>query len=216
MMNDRSFSFDLFQRAPIVGILRGLDRDVILNLASCFESAGLTTLEITMNTPNAVEIIKELRGNYKNLNIGAGTVCNAGDLQMAIDAGSQFIVTPIVNPEVIKKTVAHGLPIFPGAYSPTEIYNAWSLGASAVKIFPASQLGVQYLRDVSAPLNEIKLLPTGGVTVDNINSFFKAGAFGVGMGSSLFDKKLIDQKDFEALKAHFQSIRHEIEEFIKS
>ena len=117
-----------------------------------------------------------------------------------------FIVTPVINEEVIQSCVSQGIPIFPGAFTPTEIYKAWSLGASAVKVFPATQLGVTYIKDVSAPLNDIKLLPTGGVSKTNIKSFFEAGAYGVGMGSSLFDKQLISDQNYTALKEHFKSI----------
>src|SRR5690606_2051229 len=116
-----------------------------------------------------------------------------------------------IDESVIKTAVAQGIPIFPGAYSPTEIYRAWRLGASAVTIFPASQLGVQFIRDISAPLNNIKLLPTGGVSVENIKSFFEAGVVGVGMGSSLFDKRLIQERDFKGLAEHFIKIKSQLE-----
>lgn len=167
-----------------------------------------------MNTPDVENIIATLRQKYPQLNVGAGTVCSLLDLEKALNAGSQFIVTPIINEEVIKKAVAQNIPIFPGAFTPSEIYKAWSLGASAVKVFPATQLGTTYIKDVLAPLNEIKLLPTGGVSFDNIKSFFDVGAVGVGMGSSLLDKKLIEDKDFDGLEAHFIKIKEQIKDFL--
>ncbi|RME11198.1 MAG: bifunctional 4-hydroxy-2-oxoglutarate aldolase/2-dehydro-3-deoxy-phosphogluconate aldolase, partial [Bacteroidetes bacterium] len=169
----------------------------------------------TMNTAGATEIIADLRKAFPTLNIGAGTVCNMHDLEQAIEAGAQFIVTPILDEMVVETTVNMGVPVFPGAYSPTEIYKAWSLGASAVKVFPTSQLGVKYIKDISAPLNQIKLLPTGGVSLSNIKSFFEAGVFGVGMGSSLFDKEALRANDFTALKAHFLKVKSAIGEFLK-
>ncbi|MBU2904553.1 bifunctional 4-hydroxy-2-oxoglutarate aldolase/2-dehydro-3-deoxy-phosphogluconate aldolase [Arenibacter algicola] len=213
MSNKESFSWELYNRAPIVGIVRGVSMDVMRDIAKAYLKAGLHTIEITMNTAGATEIISKLRSEFNDLNVGAGTVCNMEDYDRAVAAGAQFIVTPIIDEAVIKGAVAQGIPIFPGGYSPTEIYRAWSLGASAVKIFPASQLGVQFIKDISAPLNEIKLLPTGGVSLENIKSFFEAGVVGVGMGSSLFDKKLIQERDFEGLSDHFSKVKAEVKGF---
>lgn len=215
MIDKPSFSWDLFDKAPIVGIIRGMDKALIFQLAKSFLDAELYTLEITMNTKSATRIIAELRSQFPALNIGAGTVCTLAELEQALDAGAQFIVMPITEEEVIKKAVAENIPIFPGAYTPTEIYKAWSLGASAVKVFPANQLGPKYIKNVLAPLNHIKLLPTGGVSIENINAFFEAGAVGVGMGSSLFNKKYIQEKDFEGLKNHFKQLKKEIKDFTK-
>jgi 2-dehydro-3-deoxyphosphogluconate aldolase/(4S)-4-hydroxy-2-oxoglutarate aldolase len=211
MKNNSGFSWELFEAAPVVGIVRGIPLEKVLKIAEVYAESGLTTIEITMNTAGATEIIAVLRKRYPQLNVGAGTVCSLLDLTNAINAGAQFIVTPIIDAEVIRKSVELNIPIFPGAYTPTEIYNAWKLGASAVKIFPATQLGTQYIKDIAAPLNKIKLLPTGGVTVSNIHSFFQSGAIGVGMGSSLFDKKMVDEENFEDLKKHFITIKKQIQ-----
>lgn len=210
MSNKESFSWELYNRAPIVGIVRGVSTDIMRDIAKAYLQAGLHTIEITMNTAGAAAMISILRSEFNDLNVGAGTVCNMEDYDRALAAGAQFIVTPILDETVIKNAVAQEIPIFPGAYSPTEIYRAWSLGASAVKIFPATQLGVQFIKDLSGPLNEIKLLPTGGVSLENIRSFFEAGAVGVGMGSSLFDKKLIMERNFEGLTDHFAKIKAEV------
>ena len=211
MSNKESFSWELYDRAPIVGIVRGVPTDLMPDIAKVYVGAGLHTIEITMNTPGSAEMISMLRSKFHQLNVGAGTVCTMEDYEKAVAAGAQFMVTPIIDEAVIKTAVAHGIPIFPGAYTPTEIYRAWLLGASAVKIFPASQLGVQFIKDVAAPLNNIKLLPTGGVSLENIKSFFEAGVVGVGMGSSLFDKRLIEERDFKGLAEHFIKIKTEIE-----
>ncbi|MEM8969780.1 MAG: bifunctional 4-hydroxy-2-oxoglutarate aldolase/2-dehydro-3-deoxy-phosphogluconate aldolase [Bacteroidota bacterium] len=215
MATNPSFSWNRYYQAPIVGIIRGLPTDTVLSITQTYQEAGLYTLEITMNTPSAVETISLLREKFPNMNIGAGTVCTMDDLTSALDAGGQFIVTPILDEQVVKHTVAQQVPVFPGAYSPTEIYHAWSWGASAVKVFPATQLGVQFIKDILAPLNNIKLLPTGGVSLKNIHSFFAAGAIGVGMGSSLLDKQLIQEENFEGLKQHFIRIKREIQDFIQ-
>lgn len=204
-MNAYKFSEELFLKVPIVGIIRGMSDHDVTNILKVYHEAGLTTIEITMNTTGAEDMIKLAVEKYAGkLNIGAGTVCSEQDLQKALNAGAQFIVTPVINAQVIKTAVDKGIPVIPGAYTPTEIYNAWSLGAYMVKIFPATALGPNYIKDVKAPLNQIKLMPTGGVSIDNILKFKAAGADGYGMGSQLFDKAHIKDQNWEGLKAHLQ------------
>jgi 2-dehydro-3-deoxyphosphogluconate aldolase/(4S)-4-hydroxy-2-oxoglutarate aldolase len=169
--------------------------------------SGFTNIEITMNSPQAPEIIKELVATYQTqLNIGAGTVCTEQDLQVALKAGASYIVTPIVAEKVITGCVRQNVPVFPGAYTPTEIASAWNLGASMVKVFPATTLGAGYIKEVKAPLNEIKLLPTGGVSVHNLADFFRAGADGVGMGSQLFPPAMLKNQDKEGLSSHLAEV----------
>ena len=215
MQNRSAFSWELYHRAPVVGILRGIPLEVVMKIAPVYLEAGFYTLEITMNTPNAEEMISRLREVYPGLNVGAGTVCSMADLDRALGAGAQFIVTPVLNEELIKSAVSQNIPIFPGAFSPTEVYRAWELGSSAVKVFPATQLGVPYIKDLLGPLNNIKLLPTGGVTLSNIKSFFEAGAVGAGMGSSLFPKKMIQENDYKTLAEHLKKLKAEITDFIR-
>ena len=204
-MNNQEFSWNGFSKVPIVGIIRNLSFDTIEKILPIYLSAGLTTIEITMNTQAAEEIIRFAADKYKGqLNVGAGTVCNTDELDLAIRAGSQFIVTPILDPDVVRTCVSKNIPVFPGAYTPTEIYQAWKLGASMVKVYPATSLGPEYIKDVKAPLNKIKLMPTGGINLDNIQTFIKAGADGLGIGSQLFDKTLIKDENWKGLELHFK------------
>jgi 2-dehydro-3-deoxyphosphogluconate aldolase/(4S)-4-hydroxy-2-oxoglutarate aldolase len=204
-MNTHKFSQELFLKVPIVGIIRGMPFDTIKNILSVYADAGLTTIVITMNTDGAIEMIKFIAENFAGrLNIGAGTISNLNQLYAALNAGAQFIVTPVVNKKVIESCVSEGTPIFPGAFTPTEIYNAWEMGAYMVKVFPAAQMGPSYIKEVKAPLDKIKLMPTGGITLDNIDAYKKAGANGYGMAGTLFDKQLIEQEDWAGLKAHLQ------------
>ena len=204
-MNNQEFSWNGFSKVPIVGIIRNLSFDTIEKILPIYISAGLTTIEITMNTQAAEEIIRFAADKYKGqLNVGAGTVCNTDELDLAIRAGSQFIVTPILNPDVVRACVSKNIPVFPGAYTPTEIYQAWKLGASMVKVYPATSLGPEYIKDVKAPLNKIKLMPTGGISLGNIEAFMKAGADGLGIGGQLFDKQLIKNQDWDGLLEHFK------------
>ena len=207
---ERNYKQVLFDKMPVVGILRNVPLNVIEAILPYYKKAGFTTLEITMNSENVCEIISKLSEDNPEMNIGAGTVCTMADLKKALDAGASFIVTPILDTAVVIYCKEHTIPIFPGAYTPLEIYTADKLGATAVKIFPATQLGPGYVKDVLAPLPNIKLLPTGGVSLDNIASFFKVGAIGVGMGSSLFDKTLIANKDYDGLFQHFKKIAKEV------
>lgn len=204
--SSRPFSWELFSKAPVVGIIRGLSVDDVNHILPLYRDAGLTTIEITMNTGGAESMIRQAIEQYGNeLNIGAGTVCTKDDLDKALEAGAQFIVTPIVNKKVIKSCVKRGVPIFPGAYTPSEIYMAWSLGASMVKVFPATSLGPDYIKEVKAPLNQLKLMPTGGIGLDNMQAYIKAGADGLGVGSQLLHKDFIKQKKWDELKKHFQA-----------
>lgn len=204
-MRSQGFSWDKFSSVPIVGIIRGLSFDDIRQILPVFVSSGLTNVEITMNTASAKDIIRYAADNFSGkLNVGAGTVCNEKDLAEALSAGAQFIVTPILSEPVIRCCVKQEVPIFPGAFTPTEIYHAWELGASMVKVYPATSLGSGYIKDVKAPLGQIKLMPTGGINKDNIAEFMRAGADGLGVGSQMFNKEYIDNNDWESLESHFK------------
>jgi 2-dehydro-3-deoxyphosphogluconate aldolase / (4S)-4-hydroxy-2-oxoglutarate aldolase len=205
-MTKKGFSKELFAKAPLIGIVRGLAFEEVTAVLPLYRDAGLTTVEITMNTAGAEDLIRYALEHYgADLNIGAGTVCTEKDLENALEAGAEFIVTPIVDEGVIRACVAHGVPIFPGAFTPSEIYKAWSLGATMVKLFPATSLGTQYLKDLKGPLPQIPLVPTGGVGLENLAHFLEAGAAVAGIGSQLFDKKRIKQQDWAGLEAHFDA-----------
>jgi len=203
-MHRSIFSWELFDKMPVIGIIRGLSVDEIDFVLPIYKQAGFTTIEITLNTPEALSVISSLANQYNGeLNLGAGTVCTLDDLTDAVNAGANFIVTPIFKAEVVKKCVSMEVPIFPGAFSPTEIYEAWELGASMIKLYPASVVGPSYVSAVLAPLNKVKLMPTGGIHLSNMLAFMKAGATSLGIGSELFDKKIIQKRDSEAMLNHF-------------
>jgi 2-dehydro-3-deoxyphosphogluconate aldolase/(4S)-4-hydroxy-2-oxoglutarate aldolase len=199
-----TFSWDAFHAVPIVGILRRYPLATMAPLAEAAMAAGLTTLEITADTPEFDACLARLHAVTDGaMNLGAGTVCSTDDLARARAAGAAFIVTPVVVPEVI---AAAGMPVFAGAYTPTEIYNAWSAGAAMVKVFPADGLGPDFIRAVRGPFPQIPLLPTGGVTRETLPAFARAGAAGFGMGSPLFPAPLIQAGDWGGLTAHIRDI----------
>ncbi|TKD61813.1 bifunctional 4-hydroxy-2-oxoglutarate aldolase/2-dehydro-3-deoxy-phosphogluconate aldolase [Flavobacterium sp. ASW18X] len=212
-----SFSESLFKKTPVVGILRGYTVKQVMQIAEVYADAGFTNLEITMNTPNALQIIEELARTFKTqLNIGAGTVLDAKQVDAVVAVGGQFIVSPVVDMAVIAHCVAKAVPIFPGAYSPTEIYTASKAGARMVKVFPATQLGPKYIADVLAPLDQIELMPTAGVTIDNLSPFAQAGAKAFGMGGNLFKPDLIAAEDWLGLKAHLVLFKEKLEQTFNS
>jgi 2-dehydro-3-deoxyphosphogluconate aldolase / (4S)-4-hydroxy-2-oxoglutarate aldolase len=203
-MSKETFSWDIFYHVPIIGIARGLSLDEIKNILPVYQEAGLSTIEITMNTKGAAQIIGFIRDQYPKLNTGAGTVCTEKDLTLALEAGAQFIVAPIIDKKVIRSCVKKKIPVFAGAFTPTEIYHAWSLGASMVKVYPAKSLGAGYIKDVKAPLDQVKLLPTGGIGLDDMDAYRQAGADGFGIGSPLFVKQLIEENNENGLLEHFK------------
>ena len=200
------FKADKFDEMPVIGILRNVPLPDIEAILPFYIKAGFTNLEVTMNSNGAEETIRHLSENYPSLNIGAGTVCDKNDLKRAVKAGASFIVTPVVDEKVIKKCVKWGIPIFPGAFSPLEIYSASKYGATGVKVFPANHLGPSYIKDVLAPFQHLKLYPTGGVNLENISAYLKAGAKGLGMGGTLFLASLLETKDYENLGLHFEKV----------
>lgn len=199
---------------PVVGIIRNISPEDLICILPLYREAGLTTIEITMNTPGAEQMIRYAVDRYgEQLNIGAGTVCNKEDLDRALAAGAQFIVTPIAGERVISSCVQKNIAVFPGAFTPTEIYKAWELGAEMIKVFPATSLGPAYIKDLKGPLNQIRLMPAGGVTINNCTDFLGAGATAVGMGGRLFDKDLLGKKDWAALSAGFESLVKNIKDW---
>lgn len=199
------FSFELFEKIPLIGIIRGLEQDTIRKVIAEFKLAGLTTIEITVNTENAFELIKDSVSTHGgSLNIGAGSVCTMDELLKSLDAGSQFIVTPILNRDVVIHCKKMEIPCFIGAFTPTEILEAWTLGASMVKVFPAGLLGAKYIKELKGPLQDIKLVPTGGINLENMDEFLLAGVDGFGLGSSLINKNLIENGNWAGLNVHFR------------
>ena len=173
----------------IVAIVRGIEPSNVIKIAHALLAGGVNTMEVTLNSSGALSVITQLTREMKNkMLIGAGTVLNAKMANEAIDAGACFIISPIVDEETIKATKKRGAVSIPGAYTPTEIYKAFSIGGEIIKIFPASS-NVNYIKEVRAPLPQIPLMPTGGITLQNIQEFKKAGAVAFGIGGSLVDAK---------------------------
>ncbi|MFC1666290.1 bifunctional 4-hydroxy-2-oxoglutarate aldolase/2-dehydro-3-deoxy-phosphogluconate aldolase [Candidatus Omnitrophota bacterium] len=193
------------KQLPLMGIVRGIELDVVEPLVETVISSGLKTIEVTMNTPKASELIQRmLKVAQGRLIIGAGTVLTADDLQSALDSGATFIVLPTLVRDVVERCVKNNIPVFPGALTPQEIHDAWRAGATMVKVFPAKFFGPSYFKEIKAPFQKIELLACGGVTPGNIQSFFSCGASAVAFGASVFKKEWLAAKDFLRIR---QSIK---------
>ncbi|MEI8175512.1 MAG: bifunctional 4-hydroxy-2-oxoglutarate aldolase/2-dehydro-3-deoxy-phosphogluconate aldolase [Candidatus Omnitrophota bacterium] len=187
-----------FKNLPVMGILRGIEMDAIEPIVNTAASAGLETIEITMNTEGAPELIRQaIKVSKKRLMIGAGTVLDLATLKTALDAGATFIVSPVLVPEVVKYCVKKKIPVFPGALTPQEVYNAWNAGATMVKVFPTGALGPDYIKELKGPFDDIELLACGGVTPENVKEYFAAGASAVAFGGSVFRKYWLLEKDYD-------------------
>lgn len=203
-MNNNLTSIEHLADVPLIGIVRNMSASDFEDILPVYYEAGLRVIEVTMNTPGCTDLIRYAKKHFGDkLTIGAGTVVTPTDLQHALAAGAGFIITPILNEEVISECIKMQIPIIPGAFTPTEIYKASAMGATMVKVFPATSLGVQYVKDLKAVLNHVALMPTGGVDHKNITSFFQAGAAAVGVGNKLFDRAMIHGKNWNGLVNHF-------------
>ncbi len=189
-----------FPQAPIIAVIRAEQPTQAVQMAKTVAKAGLTQIEITGNTPQAWEIIQQLRQDLPQCLIGTGTILTSQALEEALAAGSQFIFTPHVNRELIEQARAAEIPIIPGALTPTEIVQAWQAGATCVKVFPIQAVGgVDYLKALQGPLGQIPLIPTGGVTGQDAADFLRAGAVAVGLSTSLFPQDLVTNQDWAAI-----------------
>ena len=187
-------------QTKIVAIVRGANPKDVPQIANALFEGGVTALEITINSPKALSVIEELTDKMGDqLLIGAGTVLDAETARAAITAGAKFIISPTVDLETIKITKRYGITSIPGAYTPTEILTAYQAGGDIIKLFPASS-GLQFIKDVRGPLSHIPLMPTGGVNLENIKEFQKAGGVAFGIGSALVDsKKMITEEYLQNL-----------------
>ena len=196
----------LVARARLVGIIRLDDLQDAVAIARALLDAGVKVLEFTLSNPAALEAIVAVRAamdvfNSDEAAIGLGSVRSIDEVDRAIAAGAQFIVTPITRPAVIEHCVAAGVPIMAGAYTPTEIATAWDAGASFVKIFPARNLGPSYVKDVLAPMPFLRLMPTGGIDLNNMQAYFDAGAVAVGVGGNIIDARAVAARDWRQVTA---------------
>ena len=187
---------------PVVGILRDIPQGAEEACVNTAAQCGLKAIEVTMNTANAAAIIASLKAAAKphGIAVGAGTVRHGYDLEKALAAGAEFIVTPNTRSEIIRLSCTAGVPIIPGALTPTEVQKAFDLGASAVKIFPVNCVGgPEYIKALRGPFRDIPLMACGGVNAENAQDYFKAGANLVSFGASIFNPTLMAAGDWDTI-----------------
>ena len=188
------------EKGGIIAVIRLSDTRKLNSIIEALSKGGVTALEITMTTPGAIEVIKEISDQTsENFIVGVGTVLDSETARMAILAGAQFVVAPILNIDMIKMAHRYDKAVIPGAFTPTEIMTVWDYGADIVKVFPATALGPKYFKDVHGPLPQVKLTPTGGVSLANAAEFIRSGACCIGVGSALIEKKFVADSNWPAL-----------------
>ncbi len=207
-MTERQKVIRAIEEEKLIVIVRGVDKDKLIPLAQAMYDGGVRLIEITFSADGKVsdeetaQSVKLLADRFDGkMIVGAGTVLTEKQVELTKRAGGKFIISPDACPEVIKGTVERGLISIPGALTPTEIQSAHKNGADFVKLFPISVLGIDYVKGIKAPLSHIKLIAVGGVNLDNANDYLKIGLSGLGIGSNIIDKKMIENNDWNGITA---------------
>jgi 2-dehydro-3-deoxyphosphogluconate aldolase/(4S)-4-hydroxy-2-oxoglutarate aldolase len=189
------------ERCGVVAVIRLRDPGKLRGVIEALAEGGVTALEVTMSVPGAISLIEEIAPTLPgDFVIGAGTVLDPETARQAILAGSSFVVGPVLNPAVISLCHRYEVAVIPGCLTPTEILAAWEAGADVVKVFPATALGPSYFKDLRGPLPQVRLMPTGGVTLENAGEWIRAGAVAVGAGTSLIERQAVEHGDFGAIR----------------
>lgn len=184
----------------VIAVIRMTDTSKLEAVIKAVNAGGIRCIEITMTVPDAVAMLKTVRRSLPaDVVLGAGTVTDAETAKAVIDSGATFVVSPILDPAVIEVCKARDVVVMPGCYTPTEIFTAVKRGSDFVKVFPATSLGPGFIRDLRGPFPNLKLVPTGGVSIDNAGEWIKAGAAAVGIGGDLLDKAAIAKGQYEVL-----------------
>ena len=194
----------------IVAVVRSESSEPLVNVVRALCDGGVTAVEITFTVPDAPDVLREVRKAMGDaVVLGAGTVLDAETARIALLAGAEYLVSPVVNPDVIRMARRYGKVVMPGAFTPTEILAAWEMGADVVKVFPADVGGPAYFKAIRGPLPQVRLMPTGGVDLSTAEAFLRAGAVCLGVGGSLVDPKAVAAGDFgriRELAAQFAAI----------
>jgi 2-dehydro-3-deoxyphosphogluconate aldolase/(4S)-4-hydroxy-2-oxoglutarate aldolase len=190
----------------IIAIIRADSSDQLIEAAEALFAGGVTAMEVTMTTPNALQVISDVTARFGNkILMGVGSVLDTETCRAAILAGAEFVVTPVTKPDVIRLANRYGKPIAAGAFSPTEALTAHESGADFIKLFPAEIGGPDYVKTLLAPLPMLQIIPTGGVTPETAPNFIRAGCVAVGAGSALVSREILAKRDWKTLKARAES-----------
>jgi 2-dehydro-3-deoxyphosphogluconate aldolase/(4S)-4-hydroxy-2-oxoglutarate aldolase len=196
----RASTLKAIQDLGVVAVIRMKDAGRLRAVIDAIAEGGVRAIEVTMSVPGAVGLIAKLAPALPpSILFGAGTVIDAATARAVIDAGARFIVSPVFRRDVIDACHERDIAVAPGCFTPSEILDAHEYGADVVKVFPATALGPGYIKDIRAPLPQLRLMPTGGVTLDNAGDWIRAGAVAVGVGSALLDAKAVEDGRLDVL-----------------
>jgi 2-dehydro-3-deoxyphosphogluconate aldolase / (4S)-4-hydroxy-2-oxoglutarate aldolase len=199
-MGEKEDRLKVIEDSGIIAVIRAQKAEEAVKIARAVFEGGIVPIEITLTVPDAFTVMEEVRrGLGERILLGAGTVLDAEGARRAIRAGADFLVSPMLNPDMVRLCRKSGKVAIPGAFTPTEIIAAWKGGADIVKIFPASMGGPELIKDLRGPFPQIKFLPTGGVTLDNVAQFIRAGAVAVAVGGNIIDKKAVALGKFDVI-----------------
>ncbi len=194
-------ALEIIAKHKLVVIVRLDDLSIAAELTRALVAGGIRAIEFTLTNPDASAVIADIREQVdESVAIGAGSVITAEQVRAVAEAGAQFVVSPVCKRELLDACREFQLPAMPGAFTPSEIQQAWEWGASVVKVFPANHLGRTYIKDVLAPLPHLRLMPTGGVALENMREFLANGAFALGVGSALVNNESIAARDWAGLE----------------
>ena len=200
------------ERDRAVAVVRTDEPEKLVQIAEALRAGGIVCIEVTMTVPNALDGIRAVTDALGDaVLVGAGSVTDAETTRAAIDAGARYVVSPVFKPEVIEAAHQLDAAAMPGCFTPTEILTAHEAGADVVKVFPAGALGMGFIKGVLAPLPYLKLMPTGGVSLDNATDWLRAGAVAVGAGSALVDTKAIASGDWAQLTDNARRLRASVD-----
>jgi len=196
-----------FLDSGVVAVVRLNEATALRDAAVAVLAGGVSAFEVTLTTPGAVEAVRDLvAANIPGLMVGAGTVLDAESARAVIDAGARFVVSPTLEPEVIGVCVERNVICVPGGMSPTEILNAWRMGASVVKVYPSSSVGPSFISNVLGPLPFLRMAPSGGMTLENAADWIRAGAVAVSMAQAMMDPGVIKQRNWGELTARAKRV----------
>ena len=213
-MKDKKQILDGILDCGIAAVVRGQSDEQILKAMDAALAGGVNVVEVTFTVPNALKIIRQLAAKISDdVILGAGTVTTPELAASAIDAGAQFLVSPNTNVATIEVAKSRGVPMFPGALTPTEVFTAWQAGGDVIKIFPANVMGPSYLKDLHGPFPDIPFMPTGGVDLNTARTWLEAGAVALGVGGALIDKKLMASGDYAEITSRARKFREIVKEF---
>lgn len=204
----------IFFEEKIVAVVRVTDEEKLTKVINAIYEGGIKIIEITMTVPNAIQQIEKISEKFGDkIVIGVGSVLEKQTAKDAVSAGAKYVVSPVTKKEIIETAKNLGVPVMPGAFTPTEILSAWEMGADVVKVFPADVLGMSFFKSVLAPMPFLKMMPTGGVTLTNAGDWLKAGACAVGVGTALLESEAIKNGDYFKLTENAKTIVKSMKNF---